>query len=705
MKVKCLYCGRIYNDPTQACPGCGAFNEALPEPVVSKPRPIPQNMPVHTPTKTQNHAIAVILVTVIIVSILLIGVFSYNANTQNITNNTNMTIISDEIDTTELYKSLEENPTNFDIVVELTTALYSHGKQSEAQSVAMTLFSKHCEDISIYHNIADIMQQYNDISYACRMYLCAYQLSNDDIDLASATECGTPGELMKNGPTVQALELFFQNPISMITWEDIGKIQYFSPHYDYIEMSLDNPTDLEYSFTDTIQSFRIDRSEDSSYTYLYGLCRLDIYTSTQFRDVNLFALQKLRSLYISNLTNSSNMGIISNLPQLEILHVGGSDITSLDGLDKLPQLHTFSLTGTSIESLSALASYHNIKTLSLKNNDKLTGLSSLEIMGHIEGLHIEDQAVFDFRFLDKMSALKELSIIDTSIKDISFLSKLGNLEALTIYDNDDLKNISTVGSLSNLRRLSITANKFNVTGVEEIANLTSLEWLRLYNPTSISMISTLTSLKTLELSSISILDSFAPIAGLTNLETFRVDTHTGGFASFDGSLSPLASLPKLKHVSIPGYALYHGKALFDVKTLTYLDLTGCRLEFASNGFSKLKNLKTLKLSGTKWISNVQIWSDGGITNYNWDNVASDNAISTIVGLSTLEHLELAKTELVDISFIPSLTKLIYVDLADNYITNIAPLGNTQTLRQVNLSGNPVQDWSPAENWTHVHVIR
>ena len=137
--------------------------------------------------------------------------------------------------------------------------------------------------------------------------------------------------------------------------------------------------------------------------------------------------------------------------------------------------------------------------------------------------------------------------------------------------------------------------------------------------------------------------------------------------------------------------------------LEYLDLTGCRLEFSN--LSGLKNVKTLKLGGTKWINGVQIWGSGGITNYGWNDVETDAALATAVGLEKLERLEINKTTLGDISFIGTLPNLEYADLADNYITDISPLSGADSLREVNLSGNPVRDWSIAESWTHVYVVR
>ena len=698
MKIKCAFCDRIYADTTEPCPGCGAYNEAPEEPAfryVAPPQP-----QIHTKPK---RSYAVRIVTLSMSLIFLVGLFFFLSDNPERISDVGIVQAVDQQSVLELYEILSENPADFDSVYKLTTILYSTNKQSEAREIAMYLLREQCTDVLFFRNIAESMLKYGDKSYACRMYLRAYQLSGNIADLDSATECGSPGELMPTGPTSQSLEFFFRKPMSLITWAEIGEVKYFAPHYDYIEMSLADPAEVEFNFKDTLQAFRFDRSEDSSFAYLYGLRELDVYTRLNFSDTNLFALQELHTLKISNLSNSPNLSAIANIPLLQNLHVGGTNITTLDGLDRLPKLQSLSLQGTSIESLSILASYRNIKSLSLNNNKNLTGLSSLEMMDHLEGLHVERQEVLDFRFLEKMHSLKELSLINTAIKDIFFLAQLDTLEALTINKNDDLKSISGIGELTGLKRLAVSANKFDISGLEEIANLTNLEWLRLYNPTSISMISGITSIKALELNSLSMLDSLAPAANLINLESFSVDAADYGY--FDASLAPLASLPKLTHVSIPGWTLYYSNALFGIKTLEYLDLTGCRLEFSSAGLSGLDNVKTLKLGSTKWLANVRIWGSGGITNHSWDNVDTDRAVSTVTGLANLERLELAKTELADIEFVPSLPSLTYLDLSDNYITDISSLSEATELREVNLSGNPVRDWSIAESWTHIYVVR
>jgi|GEM_PF-3551576 len=705
MLIKCQYCERIYDNPLQPCPFCGAVNEAPPKP---SPQAQPMQMrPQGQLTKVQKTSFLIGIVMLALCFVLAAMRNLPSSKKGGPISDSNMGTNSEMIatyDVVEMYKMLEEDPANFKIVLQLTQMLYRNGKTGEARAVAMHLPREQCSDAAIYREMAQIMQMDSDASYACRMYLCAYQLSADAADLASATKIGMPSEIMPNGPTAQALELYLRKPMSLVTWEEIGEIRFWGLRYDYIELSGASPAEMEYGFEDTVQSFPFDTVMDGAYVYLYGLSALNIYTSVQFSEVNLFALQSLRELSLANLSREPNLGGIVNIPFLESLHVGGSGIVSLDGLDRLPHLHTLSLEGTGIETLSALASYRNIKTLSLKNNKALTGLSSLEMMDHLEGLHIERQDVLDFRFLEKMHVLKELSLVNTAVKDIYFLSQLGTLESLTILRNSDLKTVAGIGALTGLRRLSITANEFKMDGVGEIRNLTALEWLRLDTPTSVSMISGLTALRTLELSSLAMLDSLSPVTGLVNLETFRVDSSLGGHGSFENSFAPLASLPKLTHVSITGWDLYESKALFGMKALEYLDLTGCRLAFGA-GLGGLTNVKTLKLGGTRWIRNVQIWSDGFMQSVDWDDVSADEVAATLRGLTTVEYLTLNKIALADVSFLSSMTNLEHVNLADNYITDIAPLSEAEVLRQVNLSGNPVRDWSIAEGWTHVYVVR
>ena len=702
MKIKCQFCDRIYNDPTASCPGCGAYNEA-PEEEFFAPAPQPRPQPSAPPKR--SYAVRIVSISVSLIFLLAFYVFRSNdfRTSSQSRDGSVATERASEEGIIELYKALEANPKDFGVVQKLTTLLYGAKRESEAREVSMYLLRGQCDDPSFYRGIAGAMQGSGDKGYAVRMYLCSYQISGEKADLELAAKSGSPADFMGTGPTSQSLEFLFRKPMSLITWEDVGQIKYISAHYDYIEISTEPYAEDEYSSRDAIQSFRVDNSSDDAFVYLYDLEQLEVYRSANLDEINLFALQGLRSLRLSNLSKSPDLNAIANLPLLESLHVGGSGITTLDGLDNLPGLRELSLEGTEIESLSMLASYRNIKSLLLRNNKKLTGLSSLEMMDHLEALHVERQDVLDFRFLEKMHSLSELALINTSVKDIYFLSQLETLEALTIRENSDLKSVSGIGELTGLKRLSVTASEFNMSGLDELASLNELEYLKLYNPTSLSMISGLSSIKTLELSSISLLRSISPIAGLVNLETFRVDSTSTNIGHFDYSMEALASLPNLTHVSIPGHSLYYSKPLFSIPTLEYLDLTGCRLEFSN--LSGLKNVKTLKLGGTKWINGVQIWGSGGITNYGWNDVETDAALATAVGLEKLERLEINKTTLGDISFIGTLPNLEYADLADNYITDISPLSGSDSLREVNLSGNPVRDWSIAESWTHVYVVR
>ena len=69
--------------------------------------------------------------------------------------------------------------------------------------------------------------------------------------------------------------------------------------------------------------------------------------------------------------------------------------------------------------------------------------------------------------------------------DGGYVSGLENLEELTI--NDSVTNISSVGTLTNLKKLDVSGNQIN-DGIEGLADLKNLECVNLTNCSSLSQV-------------------------------------------------------------------------------------------------------------------------------------------------------------------------------------------------------------------------
>lgn len=696
MKITCEFCRRIYEPEEGNCPGCGAYNPPPEEP----PQPPPPFQESAPPPKKKQSAGGVlgVLLLLVVAATWFVPWKGNPSSKQELAPAASTKGSQPSLSIEELYAIIDSDPENHEAVVQAVKALYQLDRAREAKEVSLLLFSRGVEDAECFRAVGAIMAEQGEADYGIRMCFAAYRLTGDPGDLERAQDFGSPVDQIPDGPTAQSLEFLFHKQMRQITWEEIGQIRYFYASRDYIQLGLF--TSQEKEFEDSLCTVRFDSGSDAQVSRLFGLEELSGTGSWEREE--LFGLQGLRSLTMPGMpSTASDLSGFEVLPRLEELYIGGSGISSLQGLDSLPRLRLLSLSGTSVENLSLLASYKNIEKLHLVRNKNLTSINSLEQMRHLKALRIERQEILDFQVLGNMEQLEELVVRDTGIKDFYFLSQLTELRRLTVKENSDLKSVAGIGSLVQLEELTVD----DIDGLEEIKSLERLESVSLTYPQTLAMLSSLPNLKHLDVYGAGRLKDIRPVATLGSLESFALSmAGGGGYAAF--SLEPLAGLPNLTRVVLgKGDYLGNNSGLLASPSLEYLDATGCRLAMGTAGFSGLTGIKTLKISGVKPVHNVKIYSDGFFTSIDYDELDLNRIGATLAGLKHLARLELAGTELTDISFVRELPALEYLDVSGGYITEIAVLGEVLSLRTVNLAGNPVRDWSASESWPGVYVIR
>ncbi|GHU79273.1 hypothetical protein FACS1894191_1710 [Clostridia bacterium] len=697
MKVQCEYCKRIYDTEDGVCPGCGASSRQ-PAAEVRQSQAVPAHAP--RPAKTRRRGLPAFLLLILLLTAAVPLVAQLNRTDTPFSSSDSPSAKGYTVD--ELYAMLAENPADFAAMRLLMELLYARGNSFEAGQVSLAIYRQDCEAPEEFRQTGALMQNNGENGDACRMFLAAYLLSGQGSDLELADSCGLPADIFPEGPSVQALEFLFAKPMRQISWAEIGEVKYFALHMKSIDISLADSTQLDAEeFAGTVSSFPFDSEQPADYSYLYGLTELALNGSVSENKLALHGLRSLRILRIPNLYDTGDLSLFGTLPRLEQLHIGGSGIVSLNGLEGLPRLRALSLSSTKLDNLSILATYRNIESLSLIRNELLTSVNSLSAASHLKALRVERQDIMDFQFLRDFKQLEELALVNTKVKDLFFLSRLEALQSLTLYDNDALLGVEGIGGLTGLKRLDIACDK--LAGVEEIGRLTGLTALKLHGPYTLDMLAELDKLEALEIYNAVRLESIEPVKNLQSLRAFSISSFSGG--SYYWDLSPLASLPKLTRVDMPDCEFYGKSAsLFSIESLEYLNLTNSRMEIGG-GLSGLTNIKTLKLNGFKALSNVRVYSDGFFTSIDYDDVEADRAAASMAGLSRLEVLEYAGSGLSDASFASGLPSLRSLDVSDNYITDAASLGGAPALRQVNLRGNPVRDWAVCEGWTGVHVIK
>jgi internalin A len=196
---------------------------------------------------------------------------------------------------------------------------------------------------------------------------------------------------------------------------------------------------------------------------------------------HLKELPELRTIYLSD-TQVTNAGLspLAKQAQLRVLHlslnrnVGDSGLAHLSGLTALEELH---LTSTAVTDtgLSHLAGLTQLKTLSLgRTKIAGTGLSHLAGMSRLESLDLCETPLMDggLAHIGRLASLEYLWLEGTRISD----EGLGHLKGLTGLKTLDLRHTSVgdkglkqlLGSLTNLRRLSLEGTRATEAGIEEL---------------------------------------------------------------------------------------------------------------------------------------------------------------------------------------------------------------------------------------------
>ena len=173
-----------------------------------------------------------------------------------------------------------------------------------------------------------------------------------------------------------------------------------------------------------------------------------------------------------------------------------------------------------------------IGTLNLKYGNRVQSLKGLEYAKNLKELrinirnnYINGQAIpVDVSVLGNLTNLTLLEI-SGSIADLKFIENLTNLTYLDIDLNSDIKNIETIKSLENVKKLYVSLG--NSEQINIIKNMENLEFLCVSgNVTTIEPLVNIANLKTLEISEINYeiksINGLEKINELQNLKSLRL---------------------------------------------------------------------------------------------------------------------------------------------------------------------------------------
>lgn len=363
---------------------------------------------------------------------------------------------------------------------------------------------------------------------------------------------------------------------------------------------------------------------------------------------NLTGLTELQLYGTFGQADLSPLASLTNLKSLELQRNGNTasglmaeDLSCLSGMSKLQSLR---LDMGQLNSLSGMEGLTELKECYLYGNLSFTDLSPLAGLTKLQNLQISPNGsntnpyIEDFSPLSNLTELQSLYLYtDGYVSDLSAFSKLTKLQSL-LMKADGLASFKGIENLTQLKELDFYGSDATCKNVDPLANLTSLQSLRLPSMNyqmnivlDISGLKNLTNLQTLEISGdVASLDA---LSGMTKLQSLRIygGSNDGGYSSLAPlanltsltdlylnlneqvtSLAPLGSLTNLRSLELYINGDYNSPALTDISPLGKLTnlQTLTLTERGVTDISALKNLTNLQTLEIREYGNAKIsdWS-------------------------------------------------------------------------------------------------
>ncbi len=226
-------------------------------------------------------------------------------------------------------------------------------------------------------------------------------------------------------------------------------------------------------------------------------------------DVNLrVAIEKTLGKAPNTLITTEEMQALTSL------HVDGSDIHQLAGIEEATNLQGFSASDTSISDLTPLAGLKILRFLNL-NNTNVSDLTPLAGLTNLHSLNFAYTSVSNLKPLANLP-IRDIFMVDTPVNDLTGIETLTQLESILAWGTS-ISDLTPLAGLTKLRTVNFAFA--NVTDLKPLANLTKLTELRLTENriSDISVLENLTQLKWLALEGNVISDASA-LENLTQLK-------------------------------------------------------------------------------------------------------------------------------------------------------------------------------------------
>ena len=474
-------------------------------------------------------------------------------------------------------------------------------------------------------------------------------------------------------------------------------------------------------------------SDLSALAGLVNLKRLSL-KSNNVSDVSpLSGLESLEILHLTGnrITNTSVLaGLVSNLTQpldivvfpdrnLEVLvreslrifeGLANDEMLTPEFMALLTRVYAHTVTPV-IRSLGGLEHATNLEELIFLNTQHARrDLTPLAGLAHLTRVELEGRSSA-LETLLSLPSLSTLRLRSAGLTDLTTLSELTGVQTLQLTFNGNLRDLTPLANMENLRRLTVvgsyrSSDPWDLTAADALSDISplsaleNLTYLSLdYNGISdLSALSALANLEELFLKHNNISD-VSPLVGLTGLTKLRL---LGNPVANASALYPLTQqdTPVDIDIDVPEPVVEVPDAALASVLRTTLELA----EDADITESDMVELTSLDASSQGITDLTGLEYATNLTELVLDENTGLGDVSELSGLTNLTSLALKNTGLTDISPLADLTALTGLALSSNSIVNITSLQDLVNLEDLYLGSNEIVDISPLASLTNLKEL-
>ena len=474
-------------------------------------------------------------------------------------------------------------------------------------------------------------------------------------------------------------------------------------------------------------------SDLSALAGLVNLKRLSL-KSNSVSDVSpLSGLESLEILHLAGnrITNTSVLaGLVSNLTQpldivvfpdrnLEVLvreslrifeGLADDEMLTPEFMALLTRVYAHTVTPV-IRSLGGLEHATNLEELIFLNTQHARrDLTPLAGLAHLTRVELEGRSSA-LETLLSLPSLSTLRLRSAGLTDLTTLSELTGVQTLQLTFNGNLRDLTPLANMENLRRLTVvgsyrSSDPWDLTAADALSDISplsaleNLTYLSLdYNGISdLSALSALANLEELFLKHNNISD-VSPLVGLTGLTKLRL---LGNPVANASALYPLTQqdTPVDIDIDVPEPVVEVPDAALASVLRTTLELA----EDADITESDMVELTSLDASSQGITDLTGLEYATNLTELVLDENTGLGDVSKLSGLTNLTSLALKNTGLTDISPLADLTALTGLALSSNSIVNITSLQDLVNLEYLYLRSNEIVDISLLASLTNLKEL-